>query len=288
MTSTEGNGALRLRIAYGPLPSQFGELHLPASRARPGAQPSVCEGRLPVVAVLHGGWWKDNQSLRSYPTLHLVEWLARRGDVAVWNLEFRRMQAQGPNTAAPWPAVLQDVARGLDHLRVLADHHPIDLRRLTVVGHSAGAHLAAWSACRERLCPDSELFVADPLRPSQVVLLAGLLCLDRWWDMEQPQQVERLLGGPVERCEERLAQACPTRLGLPPGVSGLVMHGQADAVVSMEQALAFCERAGPAVALCLLPGADHFGMLPKDGLVPAGWPLLQQRLDGLLRRAGPG
>ncbi len=44
-------------LSYGPHPEQFGQLHRPAT-----------ETRLPVMVIVHGGYWKDNHNLNSYAT----------------------------------------------------------------------------------------------------------------------------------------------------------------------------------------------------------------------------
>lgn len=60
--------------------------------------------------------------------------------VATWTLEYRRTG----NPGGGWPGTFEDVGRGTDYLRTLARSHPIDLKRVVVVGHSAGGQLALW------------------------------------------------------------------------------------------------------------------------------------------------
>ncbi|MBB5784206.1 alpha/beta hydrolase family protein [Nonomuraea jabiensis] len=149
------------RIAYGPLPEQWGELYLPDAE-----QP-------PVVMLVHGGYWRSIWAADIMGPLCAD--LAGRG-LAVWNLEYRRPDLHG------WDATTADVAAGLaalatalpsdalpsdalpsdalppDALRPDAlppDALPpgalspgadgtaaLDLTRVAVVGHSAGAQLA--------------------------------------------------------------------------------------------------------------------------------------------------
>jgi acetyl esterase/lipase len=66
------------------------------------------------------------------------------------------------------------VAAAADTLRALAPAQRLDLRRVVVVGHSAGGHLAAWLAARRRLPPGGPLSAGDPLRIAGVVSLGGL------------------------------------------------------------------------------------------------------------------
>jgi acetyl esterase/lipase len=119
-------------VKYGSSDSQEGDLYLP-SKQRP-----------PVICLLHGGFWRMPYS-RDEMTL-IAQDLAARG-FAVWNIEYRRIGALGGG----WPGTFQDVTAGIDHLATfVADGVELDLNRVTVIGHSAGGHLALWSAARNR------------------------------------------------------------------------------------------------------------------------------------------
>ena len=119
---------------YGKDKLQFGELRLPAGK-----------GPFPVVAVIHGGCWT-----RSFEdvtgTSPMADMLTKRG-IATWNIEYR---ARG-DAGAGYPGTFEDVGAGVDHLRALAKRYPLDLKRLAIAGHSAGAHLALYAASRPKL-----------------------------------------------------------------------------------------------------------------------------------------
>src|SRR6266850_1075616 len=117
---------------YGPFEDQEGDLFLPA-----GPRPAV-------VCLLHGGFWRMPHG-RGQMTA-IAQDLARRG-LAVWNLEYRRLGA----STGGWSGTFDDATAGIGHLASLvADGIDLDLDRVTVVGHSAGGHLALWSAARRR------------------------------------------------------------------------------------------------------------------------------------------
>jgi acetyl esterase/lipase len=105
------------RLAYGPDPSQHGEL---------------VRGGDDVAVLIHGGFWRAAYGLELMRDLAAD--LAARG-WTTWNLEYRRLGGGGG-----FPATLDDVAAGIAHVRGAG--------RLVVVGHSAGGHLAAWAATR--------------------------------------------------------------------------------------------------------------------------------------------
>ncbi|MFI9843855.1 alpha/beta hydrolase [Nonomuraea sp. NPDC051941] len=133
------------RIAYGPLPEQWGELYLPDA------------DEPPVAMLIHGGYWRSIWAADIMGPLCAD--LVGRG-LAVWNLEYRRPDLHG------WDATTADVAAGLSALATAhaaphgSDALPpdllpsgalpagvdrtvgLDLTRVTVVGHSAGAQLA--------------------------------------------------------------------------------------------------------------------------------------------------
>src|SRR4051812_41275879 len=142
-------------VAYGPHPAQVGELYLP-----PG------DGPFPVAVLLHGGDWAavfDRPSMTP-PADDLVA----RGD-AVWDADYRRLGDGGG-----WPATFEDTAAAVD---AVADLDPaLDLARVTVVGHSAGGHLAVWTAHRANL-PAGAAGAAPKVVPVAAVSLAGVLDL---------------------------------------------------------------------------------------------------------------
>lgn len=156
--------------AYGSAPTQVGDLRLPDSKA-------FGPGPYPVVIVIHGGcWWKGFATRQN--TAALASRLTERG-FATWNIEYRQVGETGPDgkysgdPGAGWPGTFQDWAAATDHLRNLAKHYPIDLARVAVTGHSAGAHAALWVAGRQKLPKDSEIASLDPLKIGAVVAIDG-------------------------------------------------------------------------------------------------------------------
>ncbi len=147
--------------AYGKEPAQVGELRLPAG---PGPHP--------VVIVIHGGcWWKGFATRQN--TAALASRLTEKG-FATWNIEYRQVGENGSgDPGAGWPGTFKDWGAATDHLRELAKRHPLDLSRVAVTGHSAGAHAALWVAGRHKLPKDSEIASPDPLKIGAVVAIDG-------------------------------------------------------------------------------------------------------------------
>lgn len=125
-----------IRIAYGTAAQQFGDLYLPADRA------ADADGPTPIVVLIHGGFWRNRYALDLMEPL--ARDLAARGVIG-WNVEYRRVGDPGGG----WPGTFDDVAAAVDHVRVLARDHGGDVAQVTLVGHSAGGHLALWAAGRD-------------------------------------------------------------------------------------------------------------------------------------------
>lgn len=130
--------------------------------------------------------------------------LSRRG-FATWNLEYRRVGAGGGG----WPACFADVAAGLDHLVELAGEQPLDLARVVLVGHSAGALLAMWAASRHRLRA-GEAGAGPCIDPALVVSLAAVPDLAHSATLGiDHHAAASMLGGTLREVPERYAHASP-------------------------------------------------------------------------------
>jgi len=252
-------------IRYGPAPEQFAELWCPDS-----PEPA------PVVALLHGGYWRARYDLAH---LHALAASLRGQGYAVWNVEYRRMDSPGGG----WPGTFLDVHAALEELaaRAGATVPPLDLARLTVLGHSAGGHLALWAAGRRELPGTTG---PARVRPALAVSLAGVTDL-----VEAARRglsggaVTELLGGGPAQVPGVYRLACPVQ-GLPLGVPTLVVHGDADQDVPYDLAGRYVAAAGAAGDRCTflpLPGVEHFALI--DPASPA-WAAVLAELN---RLAGP-
>jgi acetyl esterase/lipase len=242
-------------LAYGPEPSQEGDLWCPAG-----------EGPHPVVVLFHGGFWYHawERDLMD----GLASDLARRG-IAAWNVEYRRVGAGGG-----WPATGEDAGRATDHLVALAPVYGLDLERVAVLGHSAGAQLALWVAARRRRAL---------VHPALVVGLATIADLEAARaDRVGGGSVARLLDGPsVADPEAALADASPLAR-LPIGVPQLLAHAIDDAVVPLAQTTRYARSAvaaGDAVSVLELEAGGHFDLI--DPHTPA-WASVASALEKIL------
>lgn len=234
------------RIAYGDGPLQFGHLRLPAK-----------QGPHPVVVFIHGGCWLSRFDIAHAAPLEQA-W-ADAGH-AVWSVEYRRIGDAGGG----WPGTFQDVARGVDYLRKIAATHVLNLRRVVVAGHSAGAQLALWVAARRKIPAASELYAADPLPVMGVLALAPAPDLEDLHRRKVCDHVmEKLMGGAPEQVPARYAAVSPMQLA-PIGVPTRALIGEADrswAPIGRAYVRHAQERGDMGLHVKELPGAGHFDVI---------------------------
>jgi acetyl esterase/lipase len=245
-------------LAYGPETSQEGDLWCPAG-----------EGPHPVAVLFHGGFWYHawERDLMD----GLAADLAGRG-IAVWNVEYRRVGAGGN-----WPATGEDAARATDHLTALAPVYGLDLGRVALVGHSAGAQLALWVAGRGR---------RGDVHPALVVGLAAIADLEA-------AMADRIGGGSVSRLLDSdarvdddldvvLVDASP-RARIPIGVPQVLAHAVDDDVVPLTQTTSYAaaaRAAGDDVTVLEVPAGGHYDLIDP---ATAAWAAVAAELQARLR-----
>jgi acetyl esterase/lipase len=217
-------------------------------------RPDGATAPVPVVVVLHGGFWMSSYDLRLMRPL--VPSLVAQG-WAVVNVEYRSVGDDGGG----WPGTFDDVAAAVDSL-ASPGVTGLDLGRLVTLGHSAGGHLAVWAAARHRLPPDAP--GADPaVRPIGAVAQAGLLDLvQAEADRLGGGAASSLLGGFPDAVPDRYALASPIAR-VPLGVPVELVHGPYDGVVPLDQSeryQAAAVAAGDQATLHQVPG-DHFALI---------------------------
>ena len=242
------------RLRYGQAPEQFGDLYLPDVR-----------GLRPLLVFIHGGYWRARYDLEHANPL--CQALARAG-LAVWNVEYRRVGSHGGG----WPGTFADVVAALGHVRQLALDYPLDLGRVTLMGHSAGGHLALWAAAARRIPAGHALHDADPLPLRRVVALAAVSDLRTAWDWQLSDgAVGELLGGDPQQAAEAYALASPIEL-LPLDVPQVLLHGDADEAVPYQLSQRYhaaARAAGDDCTLVTLPATGHFELIDPHSLA---WP----------------
>ena len=201
---------------------------------------------LPGVIVVHGGDW---QSGGNAEFVALNAYLAGR-DYVVAAINYR--------FAAKWPFPdgRDDVLAAIAYLKVYGAQFGLDPTRLVLVGRSAGAQLALLAA-----------YTANEPAIKGAISLYGPS--DMRLEYERPgsggaidtrHALESYLGGPPAKADDTYFAASPINFVTPSSPATLLIHGEHDAVVSIDQSAeldAKLQEAGVKHLFIRLPWATH-------------------------------
>ncbi|BDZ41242.1 hypothetical protein GCM10025865_05410 [Paraoerskovia sediminicola] len=262
-----------LTTRYGDAPEQVADLY--GDPTLPGSGP------VPVVVLVHGGYWRSgfDRSLE----LSLARDLVGAG-YAVWNIDYRGVGAADAASEGGWPATFTDVASAVDALPDALDEVSVERGPTAVVGHSAGGTLALWLASRDTL-PDGAPGAGPVVVPDAVVSQAGVD------DLAAASAagagggaVDDLMGSaPDDAPDDRYALADPAQR-VPLGVPTLVVTGRDDSTVPPSQTTGYGATAldaGDDVTVEVVDGEGHFEQIDpasRSWAVTRDW--LDERLLG--------
>lgn len=237
-------------LRYGDLPEQVIDVHLPRS-----------QDPAPVVVLLHGGFWRE-----AFDRTHmrpLAEALTAEGFVVV-TPEYRRV---GDGGGGGWPATFDDVRAGLAHLDEVRAALPGRLSddEMSLVGYSAGGHLALWAASQPGTPAVRRIVALAPVADLYEAHRRGL----------GEGAVADLMGGGPDTREEEYRQADAARL-LPATVPVTVVHGTLDDRVPVD-----LSRTLPVSEYVELAELDHFGLIDP---LSAAWPTVLAAVRGTITR----
>jgi acetyl esterase/lipase len=250
--------AADLRVAYGGDANQFLDLRLAKG-----------EGRHGLAIVIHGGYWRARYDLGYMG--HLCAALTARG-IGTANLEYRRVG----NSGGGWPGTFADVRAAYQFLTQLSGKnvsgsiagdvskgdvsknvrwYEFDLRRVVVIGHSAGGQLGLCLAARES-------------GVKAAVSLAGVVDLQRAYELHlSSDAVVEFLGGTPAEVGDHYKEADPMRLAV--GARQWLVHGAGDDVVPpafSRDYVAAKQKMKEDARLVEIAGAGHFDIVdPRAG-----------------------
>ena len=225
-----------------------------------------------VVAVVSGGWVSSKGGIN--PGFYAP--LLARGYTV-----FAVVHGSQPKFSIP--EVLDDLHRAVRFLKANADKYALDPDKLGITGASAGGHLSLMQGCAGRPGnPDS----SDPVEkqpsgvaavacffpptdflnygePGNVALGDGTLTAFRppfeFWERE-PKTNALVVISDRERRKEIGRQISPITHVSPKSAPALIVHGDADKLVPLQQAevmVAKLKAAGVPTELVVKPGAAH-------------------------------
>ena len=282
-TTTSAPGALDVRATFPGATSHRGVTYAVVRGFRPLLLdvhvPVAAPSPVPCVVWVHGGGWEAGD--RRHPPadwpLDLLFGAFLDAGLAVATVDYRL------SGEAHHPAQVHDVKAAVRFVRDRAGVLGIDPDRLGVAGESAGGHLAAMialTAGQPALDGDVGRDLVDP-RVSTAVRAAAILYgvtdfaaqVDALGlapeDLPATPEV-RLLGATPEQAPALAAAASPVSHASASAPPMLLISGDADRIVPLDQSVRLRDAlvaAGAAdVVLEVVPGADHC----FDGVDPAG------------------
>ncbi|QDU36959.1 Carboxylesterase NlhH [Maioricimonas rarisocia] len=218
-------------------------------------RPKQTEGRLPVVMWVHGGGWKQGSKERC-PAVYL----AQHG-FAVASIQYRLTDR------AQWPAQIDDCRAAVRWLRSHADEYGLDGERIGAWGGSAGGHLVALLGTLDTPADEAVSSrvqaVCDWYGPSDLLTMPpNVVSEKRSREQVAASNGAKLLGSPVPDVPELARQASALYQVSSDDPPFLIMHGEKDPGVPLEQSERLHDRltqAGVSSTLHVVPGAGHGG-----------------------------
>jgi acetyl esterase/lipase len=234
------------------------DLYLPADRAK--------DVRSPAVLIIHGGGWTggDKAAGREF---NIGTTLATAGYVCA-SVNYQ-MEA-----GKRWPTNLQDCKNAVRFLRANADKYGVDVKRVGVIGGSAGGHLALMVGYTTGVAgtdpgeePGGGPYPGVSDAVSAVVDLYGIsdVRTRRKTDPDgtpvgDPATTTSLFDGSVTEKPELWKLASPVSHIKPSSPPTLILHGTRDTTVDRDQATqleAALKAQGVPHQLVMVEGAGH-------------------------------
>jgi len=219
--------------------------------------PGDVAAEAPLLVWIHGGAWKEGGKENS----PAVGMMGKGWVVASLNYRFSQH--------AIFPAQLEDCKAALRFMRAHAADYHIDTNRVAVWGASAGGHLVALLGVTGRT---REFDVGENLEQSSAVS-----CVIDWFGPtdflhwgggssvkpnNKDDVIAKLFGGPVPEHLELARKGSPITWVGKDSAPILIMHGDKDPLVPLQQSETFAAALAKAGVPCVLkvyPGQGHGG-----------------------------
>lgn len=222
---------------FGSLKRLGGAAYGPGAREKLDVYAPADAQSAPVVIFWYGGGWTAG-SREEYRFVGSA--LASRGIVAV--LPDYALYPQ-----VVFPAFLQDPARAVAWVEAHAREFGGDPARIVLMGHSAGAHMAAFLAYQPELLRAAG---ADP------AAIRGFIGLSGPYVLEPNTDILNTIFAPPHTVQDWQ----PARFVQPGAPPTLLFHGLKDRVVDPKQTIELADRlrmAGTAVETVMVPKRGH-------------------------------
>jgi acetyl esterase/lipase len=221
--------------------------------------PPNAKGHVPLVIFIHGGGWLGNDKYADIGYMKKTVAEIVRSGFALASIDYRFA------TQSIFPAQIQDCNRAISFLVDNADKYGLDKKRITVMGFSAGGHLASLT-CLSKNSNVENFFmpgtnksftfkaVIDFYGPAELILFTGA---------NDPKSPESILIGATPLSRPDLAKAAsPVTYVDKNDPPFLIIHGEKDDIVSIRHShllSSWLTVVGVENELVIVKDAPHFG-----------------------------
>lgn len=222
---------------------------------------------LPLIIWVHGGAWLGGSKERYAPMEYL------KSGYAGASINYRLSQH------AIFPAQIEDVKAAVRWIRANAETYRLDPNRFAAWGSSAGGHLVAMLGTAgditefevgENLDVSSQVqAVVNYFGPTDFLQMDAHRLPDGLVHDAPDSPESKLVGGPIQEHEDRVARANPITYVSKADPPILIIHGDQDKLVPYHQSVLLkeaLETVGAPVTLYKVEGGGHGGF--KDPKVP--------------------
>ena len=225
-----------LNVSYGNSDQQKLDVYLPALR----------DENTRMVIIIHGGGWNsgDKSDFDSY----IAEFQKRLPGYAFANLNYRLVTESGNY----FPTQENDINAAVSFLKSQTSEYKIS-QNFIYLGISAGAHLALLQAYKH----------SGVLQPKGIVSFFGPADLERLYvnsDKSIPEQLKFIMNATLEANPTIFFDSSPINFVSPNSAPTLMLHGDQDIIVPIEQAYMLqskLEEKGVFNKLVVYPGQAH-------------------------------
>jgi acetyl esterase/lipase len=240
----------------------------------------------PAIVHVHGGAWRAGQK-----SPQRAAWYAAHGFVAI-SISYRLSQE------ATFPAQIHDCKTAVRWLRAHAQEYNVDPGRIGCEGSSAGGHLVALlgtSGGVEELEGAEQGWAEHSSRVQAVVDNFGPTDFARMEDapggmkhLSAGSPESQLVGGPVPEMPEKVKQANPITYISQDDPPFLILHGEKDGTVIINQSELLYEalqKAGVEATFVGVKNAGHgYNAIPPDATVEPSREELQRMTIEFFKR----
>jgi acetyl esterase/lipase len=225
--------------------------------------PPVKKLSYPLIVWINGGAWMLNDKYADMGYMKNTIQAFLDSGYALASIDYRY------STTAPFPAQIQDCNQAIEYLYQNRTQYNIDASRITLIGFSAGGHLASLVALSNN--NNVKEFYPDGKKPNFKIKLvldfygpSNFLTLKGNDDKDPKNPITLLLGGMAADHPELARKASPVTYIDKNDPPFLIVQGEKDQSVNPDQSVKLSERLkkfGVNNELVIVPDAPHYGVM---------------------------